>query len=78
MASMELAPILPSEQPIMRSWNASVTSRREWLSSLIGLGTGAALSGCSPRGRHSVAQRGRAVRGEGNLVRLENQTRGDK
>ena len=51
-------------------------TRREWLTNLVGLGAGAALSGCATRGRRPAAPPAQAGREQANLVYLENHLSG--
>jgi len=76
MATIEPASIFEGKLPFMRSTKDSGITRRGWLKHVVGLGTGAALSGCLPRERRSITGIGQAVREENHLIRLENQRAG--
>jgi hypothetical protein len=58
------------------SASVSGLSRRGWLKAVVGLATGAAVSGCAPTRHTSRITRGQAAGRSSNLIRQENERKG--
>ena len=76
MANMRQVPMFPSKRPLASWAKDQGLTRREWIQALVGLGSGAALSSCSPQKHQSGVVA--ATAGESHLLSQENERTGTR